>query len=304
MTNLQEPGTDQHPSPRAGFLPDHEEVAAAVRRRRLRVAAGIFLVAIIGALLLSAAFQASGGRFFIVESPSMGRTAPVGSLVIDRSTTVAELRVGDIISFHPPSAPTSVYTHRVSSISPQGAIRTRGDISGVDDGWVLGQSDLIGKVGVIAPGIGWVIRALPYLLLGGVAVWAVSLRARTPFRRAAYRIVGYSLVVSLTAIILRPFVGIQLLSATADRDSARATVVSTGLLPIRVTAVDGGFIDLVSGQVGHLDIATIASDARYSLSSTLNLPLWGWAIFVVVCAIPLLWVLIVGLPPRTLENES
>jgi signal peptidase I len=299
MTKLQVHEAKPHPSPQASG-----RGATDIRRRRwLRAGAGLFLALIVGALLLAAAFQASGGRFFIVESPSMGQTAPVGSLVIDQATTVAELRVGDIITFHPPTVPNSVYTHRISSISGNGAITTRGDINGVDDGWVLGQADLIGTVTAIAPGVGWVIRALPYLVLGGGAVWAVTLRTRIPFRRSAYRIAGYSLVVSLTALILRPFVGIQLLSATAERDGPRASVVSTGLLPIRVSAVDGTSVELVSGQVGHLDITSIATDARYSLSSSLNLSLWGWLIFVVVCAIPLLWILIVGLPPRPVEEE-
>lgn len=279
-----------------------QRLAERRRQRWLRGGAFGFLAAIVGAVILSAVFQASGGRFFIVESPSMGQTAPVGSLVIDRPATTAQLRTGDIITFHPPTAPNGVYTHRIAAITPEGYITTRGDINGAEDGWLLTKKDLIGRVTQIVPGAGWLIRAVPYLLLGGVAVWVVSRSARTSARRAAYRIAGYSLVVSITAIILRPFVGIRLLAATADRDGAHATFVSTGMLPIRVSAVDGTFVDLVSGQVGRMNLSATATDAHYTLSSIPNLSVLGWVIFFLVCAIPLLWILIVGLPPRTHEE--
>lgn len=304
MTNVQQERVSSRPTPVARSLRTPEQDAAERRLHRWSIAGvGVFLLIIVGALVGSVAFQSSGGRFFIVESPSMGRLAPVGSLVIDRVTTLSELSPGDVITFHPPTSPSSVYTHRIASISADGRITTRGDINRSEDGWVLSEKDLIGRVTNIAPGIGWIVRALPYLLLGGIAVWVVTLRARTRARQAAYRIAGYSLVVSITAMILRPFVGILLLSATADRKGAHASFVSTGILPIRVSAVDGTGSDLVSGQVGHMDISAATTDGHYSLSSSLNLSFWGWVIFFLLCAIPLLWTLIVGLPPRAFEDD-
>ncbi len=51
---------------------------------------------------------ATGGRWLIVETPSMGRSAPVGTLLWVEP--VHDLHVGDVISFHPPGEPKITYT--------------------------------------------------------------------------------------------------------------------------------------------------------------------------------------------------
>ncbi|CAN5140777.1 hypothetical protein BH09ACT1_BH09ACT1_27250 [soil metagenome] len=255
-------------------------------------AGSLAMIAIVAAVML---FQLSGHSYFIVQTPSMGQTAPVGTLVLDTPTTVKKLAVGDIISFHPPTSPKQVYTHRIVAIGSTGGITTRGDINGVDDPWVVTQSDLIGEVTTILPHAGWIIRAIPLLLVGSVFVWFATRLLRSPTRRAAFRISGLSFVVAGTVAILHPFVKVILLTAVADHKGAHATIVSTGMLPVRVTAVDGSSVDLVSGQVGHIT-AQAAAHANYQIGTTLNLPIWGWIIFFAVCSIPLLWTLIVGLP--------
>jgi signal peptidase I len=268
----------------------------SIRRGTIAIWAGsLVMIAVVGAILL---FQLSGHRYFIVQTPSMGETAPVGTLVLDSPATVAKLAVGDIISFHPPTSPKQVYTHRIVAISDAGGITTRGDINGVDDPWVVTNADLIGEVTTILPHVGWVIRAIPLLLVGSVFVWFATRLLRSPTRRAAFRISGLSFVVAGTVAILHPFVKVVLLTAVADHKGAHATIVSTGMLPVRVKAVDGSHVDLVSGQVGHIT-AQAAAHANYQIGTTLNLPIWGWAIFFAVCSIPLLWTLVVGLPSST-----
>jgi signal peptidase I len=252
----------------------------------------LLMIAVVAAIML---FQLSGHRYFIVQTPSMGRTAPVGTLVLDTPTAVAKLAVGDIISFHPPTSPKQVYTHRIVAIGADGGITTRGDINGVDDPWVVTQADLIGEVTTILPHVGWIIRAIPLLLVGSVFVWFATRLLRSPTRRAAFRISGLSFVVAATVAILHPFVKVILLTAVADHKGAHATIVSTGMLPVRVKAVDGSSVDLVSGEVGHIT-ARAAAQANYQIGTTLNLPVWGWIIFFAVCSLPLLWTLVMGLP--------
>jgi signal peptidase I len=267
----------------------------------LNVLCGTVALAIVGLLVAALVFMANGGRWFVVATPSMGTTAPVGTLVLSMPTTVAELHVGDIISFHPPTAPSQTYTHRIVKISADGGITTRGDINGSADGWMLHQPNLIGKASLIAPGIGWLVRGLPILVLGIAAVLLLTLFVRSLQWRAALRIVGVTFVVSIAAIILRPFTGIVLLQTSMNGRHAMATVVSTGLLPIRVQAKHGTFVDLTDGKVGQISIPTYVRQNFYQLDSALHLDIWGWVIFVLVCCIPLIVVMVFGLPPRELS---
>ncbi|MGL4339466.1 MAG: signal peptidase I [Rhodoglobus sp.] len=276
--------------------------ATASRRGRLAALAlwawGALAAA---AVVVAALFWMSGGRWFIVESPSMGRAAPVGTLVLSTPVSLSELSVGEVVTFVPPETNT-VYTHRIDEITAQGLI-TRGDINGATDPWVIGTADLVGKASTVLPGVGWLLRSIPFLVIGGLLVWFLSGFLRTALRRSVARIMGFSLVVSLTAFILRPFVGITVLEAEASLSGAKATVVSTGLLPIRVQATGGNSVDIVSGQLGQLRIPTLLENGSYQLGSTLNLSLLGWILFGLACATPLLWCLIVGLPPADEKEE-
>lgn len=254
------------------------------------------------AVIVAAIFWISGGRWFIVESPSMGQTAPVGTLVLSTPVSIDELSVGDIITFVPPAA-TEVYTHRIVKIGSAG-LTTRGDINGATDPWVVGQADIVGQATRVLPGIGWLLRSIPFLVIGGMVVWFLSGFLRTGLRRSIARILGFSLVATITAFILRPFVGVAILELATGQSGAEATIVSTGLLPIRVQATGGTFVDLVSGQVGKLNIPGLLDNGSYQLASTLNLSLWGWILFGLACATPLLWCLIVGLPPVDEKEEE
>ncbi|TIH30477.1 S26 family signal peptidase [Subtercola vilae] len=251
---------------------------------------------LIAALLIGmVVFFFTGGRWFIVQTPSMGQTAPVGTLILTTPAPAVGVAVGDIITFRPPTSPTEIYTHRVISIT-DGNIKTQGDINGAVDPWVLHPGDIIGIAAVVLPTIGWAVRALPILAIGTVLVWLISGLFRSATSRSALRVAGVSLVAATAAYILRPLIGIVLLSTNADTTGAHATVVSTGILPIRVQAAGGNHADLVTGQVGTLDVPTLIQNSQYHLSSALNLSLPGWMILGIVCVLPLLWCLIIGLP--------
>ncbi|RFA13095.1 hypothetical protein B7R22_14370 [Subtercola boreus] len=232
----------------------------------------------------------------------MGQTAPVGTLILTTPTD-NRVAVGDVITFRPPTSPTEIYTHRVIAITTDGAISTRGDINGATDPWQLYPADIIGHATVILPAVGWYVKAVPIIAVGTLLVWLVSSLFRSPTTRSALRVAGISLVVATAAYILRPLIGIVVLSTTADSTGAHAAIVSTGMLPIRVQAVGGDHTDLISGQVGTLTVPSLVDSSQYHLSSALNLPVAGWIILAAVCAIPLLWTVIVGLPADA-ENGS
>ena len=57
----------------------------------------------------------AGFRFFFVSTPSMGQTAPVGSLII--SYPKDNYQQGDIVSFY---RADKVYTHRIVGVTKDG----------------------------------------------------------------------------------------------------------------------------------------------------------------------------------------
>jgi signal peptidase I len=276
------------------------DVRPALRRRP--VATTLILLGAVTAtalIILALVFGAYGGRWFIVMTPSMGTAAPVGTFVLTTPAHVSELHVGEIIAFHPPPSPAETYTHRVVAIGPTGLITTRGDINGAPDPWRITEAGVVGKATAIIPGLGWLIRGLPIALLGIIVVWLATARVRTAPRKAAYRILGLSLAVSVTAFILRPFTGAVVVQTAITHGRPTATVVSTGLLPIRVHALNGTSTDLRTGQVGQVSVAESAHHAIDLIMTTaLHLTALEWLLLIGICCLPLLWTLIVGLPPK------
>ncbi|MCZ2404797.1 S26 family signal peptidase [Paenarthrobacter sp. Z7-10] len=252
---------------------------------------------LVGGLIAAAVvFALTGGRWFIVATPSMGTSAPVASLVLTTRDGMSQLRAGDVITFHPPTAPEEVYTHRIQALDPDGTMHTQGDINGAADPWVLHPNDVIGR-SILLPGLGWLVKAIPILLIGVALLWILT-RLYTPQRwRPSLRITGLTLVIAIAAYILKPFVAIRVLATGPTDHGATAAVVSTGLLPIRVHTTGGSHVDLVSGAVGELSIPSLTGSGHYQLASTLHLSPIGWILIGLACSLPLLWCLIIGLPP-------
>jgi signal peptidase I len=280
---------------------------SALRPRTTRSSSRLALIAICAVTALVAALVATaiiaflhGARWYIVETPSMGTAAPVGTLVIDTPASFSSLNVGDIISFHPPTTPAETYTHRIIS-NEAGVIHTKGDANGAVDPWALGSSDVVGRAIAVIPVLGWLIRAIPLLTVGVLAVLCIAYAFRSASKRAAIRVVGFSLVIAITTMILRPFINVAVEATRATEKGTQAILISTGILPIRAQVLGGSHVDLASGQTGSVIAHSINESGHYAISASLNLPWFGWILFALVCAIPLLWTLIIGLPVR--ENE-
>ena len=264
------------------------------------MAGGLLLGAILLAVVAAAGAWASGFRWFTVETASMGGSAPVGTLVVTAPARLDGLPLGTVIAFHPPTAPREVYTHRIVAVRGDGVL-TRGDINGATDGWRLQQRDLIGRAVVLLPGVGFLLRALPLLLAGNAVIRLATSRLRAPAQRAALRTIGFSLVACLPAFLQHPFIRIEVLTTQAVAGGIRASVVSTGLLPVRVTAGTGQHLTLRDGQVGSLVLPV--REEGYRLASALQLTPPEWALLLGLCALPLVWNLVVGLPDEPREQR-
>lgn len=280
---------------------DLDEVAAwaeknrarRVRRGRLRA---VVLLAVLSALVaVPLAVLGAGTGVFVIESPSMGRAAPVGSLVVTEPTEVRRLQVGDVVTYRSaPSAPTT--THRVVRIVPDGA-SVQGDINGAPDALVVRQSMLVGRAVAVIPAVGRLIRLAPWFVIGIASVLLLTWPLRNEELRAALRTVGVSAVGTVLMLLQHPLLDWVVLSKRTVPRAMLLELVSTGLLPMRLTAWHGGSMTLVPGAVGTLRApADAVGGVRFD--AALGLPPWGWALLVLVCLAPMTAVMIVGLPPR------
>jgi signal peptidase I len=268
------------------------------RRTVIMWSATVLLSLLVAATLL---FQASGGRWFVVQTPSMGTTAPVGTLLLTTPVLLEDVQVGDVVSFHPSTTPDETYTHRVIAVDADG-LTTRGDINGAVDPWKTDQHHLIGEATTILPGFGWLAKGLPLFLAGLVIVTILTRLIGSPTHRASMRMLGGSLVAALVVFVLKPFVALVVLEAVTRDDDVKASIVNTGLLPIRVAVEGGSHTTLVPGQVGSVTAPVGETGQFHDISTTLDLPLWGWILFYALCAVPLLYTLIVGLPAEHEER--
>jgi signal peptidase I len=274
------------------------------RGRRRAAGSGLSLRIVVASALLAAivaslvGLHLAGIRWFEVRTPSMGETAPVGTLVVDRAVRADQLHVGDVITFRPPTAQGFTYTHRIAAIEPDGGIRTRGDANGSEDAWTLRPDAVVGRAVLVLPGVGWLLRALPWLVVGALVVQFVagwfrggergSERGRAQRgaeQRLAVRTVGGAVVVAVVGAVLRPFVGMELVETTSGTHPT-ATVISTGLLPVRVQAEHGGAATLTSGQSAVIRLAEHAHGAVH-ITGALDLGVVGWIVLLAACLLPL-----------------
>jgi hypothetical protein len=252
--------------------------------RILRLAGLLMLTAVVGLFVFAGAWRLQGGRIERVESPSMGTTAPVGSLLWVKPVDASTLRAGDFISFRAPRT-GATYSHLVRQVHPDGTISTGGALSGTDP-WRLHAADVLGEVRMTWPVAGWVVEAGP-VLLGGTLLLAVVV-ARLPAEwRAGAVLAGAGLVLAAAIVIYHPLTHAQQLAFKAEPHGARATYVGTGLLPVRVAAdPEGGRVVLHNGEVDTVHVISHLEHARYAVHLSPAVPFWFWVVLVGTCFVP------------------
>jgi signal peptidase I len=238
----------------------------------------------------------TGGRWFIVETPSMGTAAPVGTLLWVEPVAYQSIHAGDFIVFHPPDS-TQTFSHRVYAVNANGTLTTKGDINGAPDPWQLHASNVIGEVSMRWWDMGWLVWAAPILVVGTLALWMLV----TKFTLAKYRVpvatVGASLLVAASIYTLKPLVRAVRIAFVPVAHGARATYVSTGLLPLHLASRGSGYVDLKDGVVGSLLVTTANRFGQYTVHLSPHLGIWFWVALVLIGFVPVLYVLVVGQTP-------
>ena len=256
-------------------------------RTLLRIAVALLFSAI---LLVTVAFRLTGGRWMTVTTPSMGRTAPVGTVLLVRPDPHPQ--VGEFVVFHPPGRPHDTYAHRLVAERPDG-FSTRGDANGAPDPWTVPSTAIQGRVIARLWWLGWVLRMVPDLALGGLVTMVVS--ALFPDRhRLAVRLALGSLTVALTIWLIRPFVRLVVLMNYAVDGQSTTTVVPTGLMPVTVHAVHGSRATLDPGQIGVLHSALAGPNGHFGISYLPHLTSWWWLVTALGWLMPLIIAMVVG----------
>lgn len=126
-----------------------------------------------------------GFERYVITGGSMSGTFERGSLVFERAVPVSELRVGDIITYMPPSDSglNELVTHRIDSIeaSATGPVfRTRGDANASADTWTFQlQAPTQARFEAAVPHVGWAFIALAdkdlRMMLIGVPAAAIAI---------------------------------------------------------------------------------------------------------------------------------
>lgn len=291
--------------------PGRRRPAAGGRRAGLRdggtpgetCAALAVLVVVAGLLLAGLAWRLDRGSWAVIETPSMGRAAPVGTLVLMRYEPVSQVAVGDVVSYHPRQDPEEIITHRVVEKTRTGDLVVRGDINGATDPYPVRDVDLVGTVQLRLVGMGWVVKALPMLVVAGAVLLVGTRRYVSPYWRSSVRVLGTCLLLCLAVLVLRPFVH-PVLIAVRNPPGAQpeADVVSGGLLPTRVEGMAGHHVDLLTGEVGSVAVTAPEPGAPFHIVGHPDLDLSWFLLVAVVCSLPLLWCLVVGLGPA--EDEG
>jgi signal peptidase I len=240
--------------------------------------ATIWVAAIVGAAaVLAGLVVASGMRFYTVMTPSMGQVAPVGTLVVTRPAE--SYVVGDIVTYE---RKDRSYTHRIVTANADGTFITKGDLNGAPDALPVAQSQIVGRVVWIGPGLGWLWQALPWLALGGLVVYAVSLLRRFDRTwRWVLRFSGWTLVFCLVAFWLRPWVSLSQLNWTPSGSGVDMHVVNTGLFPLDVLGNR-----LVSGQDAVVHVVEQNAAGYYTLTPGLAFHWWEQVGLFLLCLIP------------------
>jgi signal peptidase I len=127
----------------------------------------LLLIVLIGAVLVAVVLarglpMLTGGTTFVVAGGSMEPSIPMGSVVLASPVEPDALRVADVVSLQ--TGPEhAVFTHRILRLAtlPDGRyIETKGDANPASDPALVPATDVIGRVDLTVPYVGYGIALL------------------------------------------------------------------------------------------------------------------------------------------------
>lgn len=116
----------------------------------------ILLLLVVAILVIFSNIPIPGGyRFYTVQSGSMAPAIPVGSVVAVFPKT--NYQKGDVVTFTSKEG-TNPTTHRILAIEDNQTVKTKGDANDIADPGVIKQTQIVGKVELQIPLIGYLLN--------------------------------------------------------------------------------------------------------------------------------------------------
>lgn len=173
------------------------------RRKAARTGAGwwvrqtvswLVLFSILAVLLAAVVVpRLTGSSAYTVLTMSMRPSMPPGTLVITKSVTPADLKVGDAVTYQIRSGEPDVVTHRITSVSQtlggELLFTTQGDANPAADEKPVKAGQIRGAVWYSIPLVGFINSWLS----GEQRIWAVA--------AAAAALLGYSAFMCTAAVV-------------------------------------------------------------------------------------------------------
>ena len=119
------------------------------------------VIALMAAAVLVLLAPRFGCRVDTVLSGSMAPQFKVGDLVVTRSVEVKDIKVGDAITFRSPLN-GNLISHRVTAVSEDSPLgfQTKGDANEEPDPFIVPARNVVGKVCLHVPNLGYVTQFL------------------------------------------------------------------------------------------------------------------------------------------------
>lgn len=114
-------------------------------------------------LILLFIFGSKDYRFFLVQSGSMEPSIMVGDLILVKKQS--SYSQNEVITFQ--NQNQRITTHRINEIK-NGSIITKGDANRVEDNDLINQEQILGKVVLVLPKLGFLVafaKTLPGLII-------------------------------------------------------------------------------------------------------------------------------------------
>jgi len=239
----------------------------------------IFFSVILIAFLASAGiFYAQGGKTSIIQTPSMATYSPVGTLVLTLPVKFSDIKQGDTILFNPPASKETFF-HRVHEVNGN-AIKTKGDLNGTVDPWTVHSDNVLGKELLHIKFLGFLLRVLPLLFAGGIALVLITHYYAVSYFRFPSRVLGFSFLFAVAAYVTKPFFKAQLISQAVVNGKATTTLVPTGIFDIRGTAEHGSSVHATPGQLVTVQSTYHDKLGHYNVLLAPDLTTLNWIIIV------------------------
>lgn len=236
---------------------------------------------VLGVSLITLALLAffAGFRIFTVATPSMGTTAPVGSLVISKPSE--EYNKNDIITFLQNG---KFYTHRIVNIDNDTTFTTKGDLNGSADALPIKKDQVVGKVVFVNKYLGWVWKALPWIIIGFTVVYLLSFVKIREDWRWTFRLVGGSIVIMIITAFMKPWFNFEpLVVLPHHQNGVNVKIVNTGIFTFKAEGTK-----LASGESDIIHVTKLDKDGRYILAPQAAIGFWGVIFLLLYCLSPLI----------------